>query len=62
MRLDELPAKLLKVGLFDSFHEILLAFHGTIGAISIMGKAPKELKDATVNVLQKETKTIECGN
>ena len=30
---DELPAKLLKLGLSDSSHEILLAFHGIIVAV-----------------------------
>ena len=30
---DELPAELLKLGLSDNFHEILLAFHGIIVAV-----------------------------
>ena len=30
---DELPAELLKLGLFDSSHEILLVSHGMIVAV-----------------------------
>ena len=33
MGLDELPAELLKLGLSDSSHEILLAFHDIIMAV-----------------------------
>ena len=44
---DELPAELLKLGIFNSFHEILLAFHGIIVAVWMTGKVPLEWKDAT---------------
>ena len=35
---DELPAELLKLGLSDSSHEILLAFHDIIVAVWMTGK------------------------
>ena len=50
---DELPAELLKLGLSDSSHEILLAFHDIIVAVWMTGKVPQEWKDATVNSLHK---------
>ena len=52
---DELPAELLKLGLSDSSHEILLVFHGIIVAVWMTGEAPQEWKDATINVLQKRS-------
>ena len=39
---DELPAELLKLGLSDSSHEILLAFHGIIIAVWMTGDVPQE--------------------
>ena len=35
---DELPAELLKLGLSDSSHEIMLAFHDIIVAVWMTGK------------------------
>ena len=51
---DELPGGLLKLGLSDSSHEILLAFHGIIVAVLMAGEVPKEWKDATIKVLHKK--------
>ena len=48
MRPDELPAELLKLGLSDSSHEILLAFHDIIVAVWMTGEVPQEWKDATI--------------
>ena len=45
---DELPAELLKLGLSDSSHEILLAFHDIIVAVWMTGEVPQEWKDATI--------------
>ena len=45
---DELPTELLKLGLSDSSHEILLAFHGIIVAVWMTGEGPQEWKDATI--------------
>ena len=53
MGTDELPVELLKLGLSDSSHEILLAFHGIIVAVWMTGEAPQEWKDATIKVLRK---------
>ena len=39
---DELPAELLKLGLSDSSHEFLLAFHGIIVALWMTGEVPQE--------------------
>ena len=39
---DELPAELLKLGLSDSSHEILLAFHGIIVAVCMTWEVPQE--------------------
>ena len=50
---DELPAELLKLGLFDSSHEILLAFHGIIVAVWITEEVPQEGKDATIKVFKR---------
>ena len=60
---DELPAELLKLGLSDSSHEILLAFHGTVVAVWMTGEVPQEWKDATIKVLQyKKKDRTECSN
>ena len=39
---DKLPAKLLKLGLSDSSHETLLAFHGIILAVLMTGEVPQD--------------------
>ena len=39
---DGLPAELLKLGLSDSSHEILLAFHGIIVAVCMTGEVLQE--------------------
>ena len=39
---DELPVELLKLGLFDSSHEILLAFHDIIVAVWMTGGVPQK--------------------
>ena len=44
---DELPAELPNLGLSDSSHEILLAFHDIIVAAWITGEVPQEWKDTT---------------
>ena len=55
---DELPVELLKLGLSDSSHEILLAFHDIIVAVWMTGEVPQEWKDATIKVLyQKKDRT-----
>ena len=59
---DELPAELLKLGLSDSSHEILLAFHDIIVAIWMTRKVPQEWKDATIKVLHKKKDRTECSN
>ena len=59
---DELPAELLKLGLSDSSHEILLAFHDTIVAVWMTGKVPQGWKYATIKVLHKENNRTECSN
>ena len=51
---DELPAELLKLGLSDSSHEILLAFHDIIVAVWMTGEVPQEWKDATIKVLHRK--------
>ena len=58
---DELPVELLRLGLSDSSHEILLAFHGIIVAVWMTGEVPQEWKDATIKVLHKKDRT-EGGN
>ena len=62
MRRDELPAELLKLGLPDSSHEILLAFHDIIVAVWMTGEVPQEWKDATIKVLHKKKDRTECSN
>ena len=59
---DELPAELLKLGLFDSSHEILLAFHDIIVAVWMTGGVPQKWKDATIKVLHKKKDRTECSN
>ena len=59
---DELPAELLKLGLSDSSHEILLAFHDIIVAVWMRGEVPQEWKDATIKVLHKKKDWTECSN
>ena len=59
---DELPAKLLKLGLSDSSHEILLAFHDIIVAVWMTGEVPQEWKDATIKVLHKKKDRTECSS
>ena len=59
---DELPAELLKLGLSDSFHEILLVFHDIIVAVWMTGEVPQEWKDATIKVLHKTKDRTECSN
>ena len=58
----ELPAELLKFGLSDSSHEILLAFHDIIVAVWMTGEVLQEWKDATINVLHKNKDRTECSN
>ena len=59
---DELPAELLKLGLSDSSHEILLAFHDISVAVWMTGEVPQEWKDTTIKVLHKKNDRIECSN
>ena len=59
---DELPAELLKLGLSDSSHKILIAFHDIIGAVWMTGEAPQEWKDVTINVLHKKMDQTECSS
>ena len=59
---DELPAELLKLGLSDSSHEILLAFHDIIMAVWMTGEVPQKWKDATIKVLHKKKDRTECSN
>ena len=59
---DELPAELLKLGLSDSSHEILLAFHDIIVAVWMTGEVPQEWKDATIKVLHIKKGRTECDN
>ena len=59
---DELPAELLKLGLSDSSHEILLAFHDIIVAVWMTGEVPQEWEDATIKVLHKKKDRAECSN
>ena len=58
---DELPAELLKLGISDSSHEILLAFH-IIVAVWMTGEVPQEWKDATIKVLHKKMDRTGCSN
>ena len=37
---EQLPAELLKSGLFDSPHETLFTFHGIIVAVWMTGEVP----------------------
>ena len=54
--------ELLKLGLSDSSHEILLAFHDIIVAVWMAGEVPQEWKYATIKVLQKKKDRTECSN
>ena len=47
---DELPAGLLKLGLSDSSHEVLLAFRCIIVVVWMTGEVPQEWKDITIKV------------
>ena len=62
MGADELPAELLKLGLSDSSHEFLLAFHDVIVAVWMTREEPQEWKDATIKVLHKKMDRTECSN
>ena len=62
MEPGELQAELLKLGLFDCSHEILLAFHGNIVAVWMAGEIPQEWKGVTIKVLHKKRDRTECGN
>ena len=62
MEPDEPPAELLKLGLSDSSHEILLAFHGIIVAVWMTGEVSQEWKDATIKILYKTKDRTECSN
>ena len=59
---DELSVELLKLGLSDSSHDILLAFHDIIVAVWMTGEVPQEWKDATIKVLHKKKDRTECSN
>ena len=59
---DELPAELLKLGLSDNSHEILLVFHDIIVAVWMTGEVPQEWRDATINILHKKKDRTECSN
>ena len=59
---DELPVELLKLGLSDSSHDILLPFHDIIVAVWMTGEVPQEWKDATIKVLHKKKDRTECSN
>ena len=59
---DELPAELLKLGLSDSSHEILVAFHGIIVAVWMTGEVPQEWKDVTIKVLHNKKDRTEFSN
>ena len=62
MGADELPAELLKLGLSDSSHEFLLAFHDVVVAVWMTREEPQEWKDATIKVLHKKMDRTECSN
>ena len=59
---DELPTELLKLGLSDSSHEILLAFHDIILSVWMTGEVPQEWKDAAIKVVHKKKDRTECSN
>ena len=42
MGTDKLPVELLKLGLSDSSHELLLAFHDIILSVWMTGEVPHE--------------------
>ena len=55
---DELLAEMLKLGLSDSSHEILLAFYGIIVAVWMTGEIPQEWKDANIKILHKIGRSV----
>ena len=59
---DELPTELLKLGVSESSHEILLAFHGILVTMWMAGEVPQERKDAIIKVLREKRDRTECGN
>ena len=59
---DELPVELLKLGLTDNSHEILLALLGIIVAVWMTGELPQEWKYVTIKVLRKKKDRTGCGN
>ena len=59
---NELPAKLLLLGLPDSSHEILLSFHGIIVDGWMTVEVPQEWKYASIKVLYKKKDRTECSN
>ena len=59
---DELSAELLKLGLSNSSHETLLAFHGITVAVWMTEDVSQEWKDATIKVLHKKKDWTGCGN
>ena len=62
IRPDKLYAELLKLGLTESFHESLLAFHRITVAVWITGEVPQMWKDAIIRVLHMKKDRTECGN
>ena len=62
MGLDELPAELLKLGLSDTSHEILLAFHDIIVAVWMTGEVPQEWKYTTIKVKRRKKDRTEYSN
>ena len=59
---DELLAELFKLGLSDSFHEILLAFHGNIVAVWMTGEVPQERKVVMSKVLHTKKDKTDRGS
>ena len=59
---DELPAELLKLGLSDSSHEILLAIDGIIVAVWMTEEVPQEWKYAIIKFIHKKKDRTECSN
>ena len=58
----DLPAELVKLGLSDSSHGILLVSHGIIVVVWMMMGVPQKWKDATIKVLHNNMDRTECGN
>ena len=59
--LDDLPAKLLKLGLQQE-RTILLELHRLTTLIWREGKVPQQWKDAAITALHKKGDKTECGN